>query len=279
MEIFYFWESKPNTELPGYLSLCIKTWENNAKASKITRITHENLEQYSHGKISVEKLKYFSYPLQSDVAAISVLNYNPGLFLDVDTIIFPGFNVSCYSNDKLTMYGDASLQQGGHSTGFFCTEKEQNPFLRDWLEDAKQRIDYQTRGYPRTKWLIRRIISGKSARVGWDYLGNQIIDPLICNKGYRNYIEILDSIERGYVVIPYFADKYDWINQKNVAESYRALWWNNEIDENEVVEASHDRVICLQNSWTPRWYMDKNSDKVLSDNCLISRVISRALEK
>jgi len=59
---------------------------------------------------------------------------------------------------------------------------------------------------------------------------------------------------------------------------YLDLWFDKEITVAEVDARARDRVICLNNSWTPKWYAALDRDTILGDEHLLSRVIRHALE-
>lgn len=273
LDVFFFWEAAPNSrrQRPAYLELCIDTWRRNIPGAQVILINHGNLKEYSGGTVEVERLKAFSLPLQSDVAAVSVLLERPGLFLDADTIIFPGFDLSRFSESKLTMFGDPINWQN-HATNFFYTRQTGNPLLQHWLLNANQRIQSQTEGGRKLRWWLRRKVTGKAIRVPWNYLGNAIVDPLLQDQRFEASICLRDSAKCGYVQTQRFSERYNRIN------SYHDLWFDTDIHPTEVVEAAKDHAVCLQNSWTPSWYSALSPEEIFADRHLISRVIRLALD-
>lgn len=254
--------------MPSYLQLCIETWHRNFPTAEVRLINHNTLEEYSGGRLSVERLKAFSLPLQSDVAAVAVLLERPGLFLDVDTIILPGFSPSRFSNDKLTMFGNPKSRRNS-ATNFFYSPCAGNSLLLQWLLDANRRISYHTSGMRGVKCWLRRKVVGKPARVRWNYLGNAILDQLLAEQYFARAIDLRDAVERGYYLAP--------LTSENHAIAYRQFWFSSSIDEHDVSVAAKDRVLGLQNSWTPTWYAALNQREVLADSHLISRTIQLAL--
>ena len=263
MKIYYFWQSAFGSDMPGYLKLCIDTWRQNIPGAEVIPINHDNLEEYSGGRVEVNRLKVFSLPLQSDVAAVAVLLERPGLFLDVDTIILPEFSVKHFPSDRLTMFGDPKNLL--HSaTNFFYSPCPRNPLLQQWLDEANDRIQYQTQTVKRIKWWLRSVIRRKPARVRWDYLGNSILDRLLVSHNFDDSIDLRDCMQRGY-------------NQTKLYAEYVDFWLHSNIPESEVVSVAVDRVIGLQNSWMPAWYSTLETREVLTDSLLVSRVIQIAL--
>ncbi len=270
MDVFYFWESTPGTLRPGYLELCVDTWRRNIPGARVILINHDNLKEYSGGAVEVERLKAFSLPIQSDVAAVSVLAERPGLFLDMDMIVFPGFDLSRFSDSRLTMFGDPIHRQG-NSTAFLYSPQVGNPLLLDWLLNVNRRILTQTQGTKKIGSWLRKKVTGKAVRVPWDYLGNAIVDPLLQDQRFESSICLRDSTKRGYVQTQHFSERYDRIN------TYHDLWFDTDIHPAEVLETAKDHAICLQHSWTPAWYSALGPEEVLTDRHLVSRVIRLAL--
>ncbi|MCZ6860234.1 MAG: hypothetical protein O7I42_08135 [Alphaproteobacteria bacterium] len=271
MQIFYFWETKKGASFPGYLGLCIDSWRRNVPDAEVICVNHSNLAQYCGGRADVERLKIFSLPLQSDIVAVAVLAERPGIFLDADTVILPGFDPSGYEAAWLTMYGNAKAEEGGHATNFFYVSRPKNPVLLQWLKEANRRIALQNQPFARWRWWLRRNLRGKPARVGWNYLGNQILDPLLRDKDFSAAIDLRDSAECGYVQTEHFIGAYPHIG------SYRDLWFDPLIDEGEVFARARDHAVCLQHSWTPPEFCALDREAVLRHPSLKARVLRAAL--
>lgn len=151
MEVFYYWESDQGDSMPGYLELCIETWRRNIPDAEIVRIHHGNLSEWSCGTVDVDRLKRFTLMMQSDVAAAAVLASHPGLFLDADTIILPGFDHSRFEGSKLTMYGN-EICRIRLALAFLLAPSAGHPLLIAWLEEANRRINRQTEGIIALRW-------------------------------------------------------------------------------------------------------------------------------
>ena len=271
MRIFYFWETKKGAGFPAYLGLCVDSWRRNISGAEVICVNHSNLAEYCGGRTDVERLKTFSLPLQSDIAAVAVLAEQPGIFLDADTVVLPGFDPAGYADAWLTMYGDASTGQGGHATNFFVATRPDNPVLLAWLGEANHRIARQNWPLARWKWWLRRHLRGKPARVGWSYLGNQILDPLLRGKGSGDAIDLRDVDARGYVQTGHFVARYPHIG------SYLDLWFDRQIDVAEVFDRALDHVVCLQHSWTPPEFSALDREAALRHPSLQARLLRAAL--
>lgn len=271
MKVFYFWETKPGATFPAYLDLCIETWRRNIPGAEVVHVTHANLAGLCGGRVDVERLKAFTLPLQSDIAAVAVMAEHPGMFLDADTLILPGFRPEGYQDAWLTMYGDPSLQVGLHATNFFFTSRPENPVLAAWLDEANRRIMAQTSGLTAMKWALRKALRGKPPRVGWNYLGNGILDPLLAAREHADAIDLRDLHGRGYGQTDAFSDRYAHVN------GYVDFWYDPDIPVDEVLAGALDNAVGLQHSWTPDWYSALDRDGVMADPSLISRMIRTAL--
>lgn len=275
--------------MPGYLSLCIESWQRNIPDAQIIRINYDNLSGYSGGSVPLGPLKWFSYPQQSDIVKFAVMSKQTGLFLDADTIVFPGFDPAQFNimgrEGTLVLYGGRdckSIEEAkdprdlyGCDMNFFYTTQPQNPLLRACLEEANRRLQYQVTGLRMWKGWIRHRIRGKSAKVAWNYLGNQIIDPLILTGQHDEFFELRNSNERGYLPFDY-PNKGFQERQGAMIEEYRALWWSADFPENELIKRAKDRIMALQNSWTPKEYKALDRSAVLQNPSLLSRVLRLA---
>lgn len=272
MKIFYFWEQKSNTEMPAYLQMCVEIWRKNAPGAEIIQVDYSNLSSFVGEKVSPRKLQTFSLASQSDYVAVAVMSRNEGLFLDIDTIILPGFSLEAYSSASLSLYGNLS-KMSGHSTSFFFSAGDGHPLLVTWLAEQERRIELENTGIRAFRWWQRRMIRGKHARVGWDYLGNNILDPLIRNPEMQVRLDLRDSVERGFVIYPRFGF------QEPTIDSYLKFWLQNHFEEKDVIAAAKDKVLALQNSWTPADYKALSRQEILHDNRLLSRVLRAALSE
>lgn len=255
--------------MPAYLELCLQTWRRACPNSSIQRVDQSNLSDLSGGRIKAADVAKFSYPLQSDIAAVAVLIEQPGLFLDADTILLSGFDIKRYDPKKLTIYGNAK-HLGNHSTSFLCTGTKENPILLRWLEEASRRIGRHNTRSMRLKWWLRKRLSGKPAKVPWHYLGNGILDDLLRDGSFSDYLELRSAHASG----AYPTSKL--LEQNPKFKGYKDLWFDPGIPVDDVVRICRDGVVMLQNSWHPQSYKDLTMSQVLSDQALVSRLIAHS---
>lgn len=265
-KVFYFWESARGAVRPAYLDLCIETWRRNAPDLEIIHVNYGNVENYTNGSIKVEKIKRFSLPLQSDAIAVAVLLHTAGLFIDIDTVILPGFNLENYSNDgSLTVYGDPA-SHANHSLGFLYAAIPGNILLRKWHDEISRRIDNSNSGLRYVRSYLRWLVRKKPTKVKWNYLGNDILDPLSSSAVFSKDINILDSKQRGFVV------------HEASRSSYVDFWFGGDANVDDVIRIAKDKIFCLQNSWTPQNFMSLNHEEVLNGCHLLSKILKEVLK-
>jgi len=71
--IFCFWES--DNGMPGYLELCLKTWDKNIENSEVHIVNYSNLNLYLNedDAYNLELLKQIRLPMQSDILSAAIL--------------------------------------------------------------------------------------------------------------------------------------------------------------------------------------------------------------
>ena len=194
----------------------------------------------------------------------------PGLFLDADVILLPGFSPAQYDPQRLTMYGHA-LEFGYHATGFFGAPTSGNPVLAEWLARAKAKIAYHRRLPRALRWKLRRVLRGKPAKVPWNYIGNAILDPLLRERDFSAHIDLRDMDARGFYMID------GMVGDPDITSAYLRFWFSEARPVNEVLERARDKVLFLQNSWHDPAYKALGTDEVLAHPSLLSRVLRSAL--
>ena len=273
MNVFYFWESRPGTKMPGYLELCVETWRRNIPNAEIIRIHHGNLAEWSGNEVDVDRLKRFTFMLQSDVAVAAVLAKHSGLFLDTDTIILPGFDPELYPRSKLTVYGNEAFSTRPISLAFFFAPEAGHPLFPAWREEANRRIAEKTQGLIALRWWLRRNLKGKPIKVPWWHLGSEIVDPLFQESHIARQTSVRDSVQYGHRPNDRGID-----NDGDVPSTYRHFWFRTDTQPDTIVADAKDSVIALLNSMSPDWYSKMSASEVLKDKHLISRVIRAGLE-
>ena len=85
--IFTFWE--PRNSMPGYLSLCVKTWKKYFPVYyKIVILDYSNIIEYLGVKLVNQILcKDMTLPIQADAIRVAILHKYGGYWLDTDILI------------------------------------------------------------------------------------------------------------------------------------------------------------------------------------------------
>ena len=86
ISIFTFWEL--STNVPGYLQLCVDTWEKNLPNTNITISDYSNLHKYLNSSIISKILfKKMTLAIQADAIRVAILEKYGGIWMDIDTNI------------------------------------------------------------------------------------------------------------------------------------------------------------------------------------------------
>jgi len=103
--IFSFWE--PLGAIPGYIRLCIKTWEKYLPDYNIKILDYKKLKNYL-GKSLFNKIICKEMPLsmQADAIRVALLKKFGGLWMDTDTIILSNNFINQIKDNELVMIGE-----------------------------------------------------------------------------------------------------------------------------------------------------------------------------
>lgn len=254
--IYTYWQSKnDSTPPPLYLRLCMLTWEKYIPNLKIEIINHSNLESYVGGIYDIDKLKKFTLPMQSDAVSAAVLATKGGIFFDIDTIVTKDISEFLeVSPRKLVAFGNPN-RHSMHLAVLKC-EYANNKLVLDWMNEIKQRINH------------------KEEKYDWSYLGNGIINSMM-KEGYYNDYLILDRTESGNILESKYGSKID------PREDYVQFYFNNEnnIDLDYLLKSVKFGLISLHNSWTPLYFKNITTRKsIYNSKTLLARILFHLIE-
>jgi len=175
--IFTFWE--PNENIPGYIKLCIKTWKKILPEYEIIILDYNNVRDYlGENLFDTIICKNMSLQMQSDAIRVAILKKYGGIWMDADTILINRYFFNEFKNNELVMIGDEKFKT--QHIGFIFASLN-STILHEWLNKIIVNINFfkQINNVTKKSLILNQ----------WDYLGNQIIDPLIknfsCNKFFR----------------------------------------------------------------------------------------------
>jgi hypothetical protein len=259
-KIFTFWE--PRERIPGYLTLCMRTWKKFLPDYEVVMLDYSNLDQWI-GKGCYDKSLYtnFSLPKQSDAIRCAALKRWGGVWFDTDTIV---------TSEKIRnlLCSDAEFTLLGTHIGFIVARKNAT-ILRYWTLRAKLNVflyKYYNKYLRICKRFPRFLLTRYMER--WSFLGNSILTWPLQFAGK----EIFKSIDR------HAANALPELNldcgnvglEKNYTEFY---FGNYPID----TALNNGGIICLHNSWTPERYKSMNAEEFLSQNITLSNLLRQLL--
>ena len=268
--IFTFWE--PKDKIPGYIRLCMKTWERFLPDYEVTLLDYAALKDY----LAQEEIDTFvdtrmSLAKQADCIRCILLDKWGGIWMDADTIIRGG------GVFHRLLGGDASVirERTGLCLGaFLYAAAPHAEFYARWRSELERRMQTARRflGNP-----LLRIFRRKQWRVvrRWDYCENAIIDSLA------------DELKApGLSVV--FEDEVDPMpervgRERNVATSthaeyYRRFWFEHNEIPPQVLERNAG-LIFLHNSWTPEGFRNMTEEEFLASDCSMARLLRDILEQ
>lgn len=262
MQILYFWEGNHR---PGYIDLCIETWRN-VKGVSVQKVDYSNLAEMTDGVLSVRRISRYPLPVQSDLIAAVVLAQRGGIFIDADTIIFDRFQLSRYPTDVCTFYGPI----GGSVSLAFVLASGGGDFASEWASRTLTALEEPGK-LRRLYWDVRKQITGKPAKVPWNWLGNAILDDLIRIRQPHGAVHVRDLISTGMYPYPSLT------GQTYGAEQYQQIMFS-DVDRSEViVGGALEGILALQNSWHPPEFQAMTATEVLESSTTLSRILAAAL--
>jgi len=267
MDIFYFWEGRK--VLPGYIELCIETWRN-IPGAVIRKVDYTNVAELTGGLIEPARIARYPLAVQSDLISAALVAQRGGLFLDADTIVLPGFDPTRYSPTVCTLYGTPATRKGT-SLAFVMAPKG-NEFALEWARRGLRALD-EPGVLKRTYWDIRKRLTGKPAKVPWDWMGPAIVDELLVDPAFSASVELLDQVGSGMYPFPALA------SGPYGPDSYRQIMFSQEDRSDEILGHCRDGLLALQNSWHPGSVQAQTASQVLDGTSTLSRLLSQALAR
>ena len=108
-KIFSFWH--PLEKIPGYICLCIKTWEKFLPQYEIIILDYNGVKEYIGESLFNDIIcKEMSLPIQADAIRVALLNKYGGIWMDADTIITNGEFLNNLEKYELSMFGRNNSQ-------------------------------------------------------------------------------------------------------------------------------------------------------------------------
>ena len=257
-KIFTFWE--PQETMPGYINLCINTWEKFLSSDyEILILNFKTIKKYLgedlYSKIIFNQL---SLQMQADAIRIALLKLYGGIWMDADTIITNGSILKGLEKYELVMIGEekAKVQHIG-----FLYASIKSKIINLWFYEIIKRIDF-------CKKYTKK--NNKTLKLRWNYLGNGIIDRLVKNASFNEFLRI--DRYKIYAVPEYIFNKNISLS---VQENYKHFYFQK--GDPKIILNSSKGIILLHNSFTPPEYKNMSLNKFLKANILLARLLDNIL--
>lgn len=264
--IYTFWE--PKEKIPGYLSLCIKTWKKFLPEYKVIILDYKKSKNYLGVKMFNSIISQnMSTMVQTDAIRVAILNKYGGIWMDADNIVTNGKFIQSFQKQELVMVWDKFVSYP--FIAFIYTAKKSS-IIQQWLDIIIDRVNNFTNVISNpentTNWLKLNADVNE-----WFFLGNGIINNLIKNVSTKKFLGIhCDDIQ----VFPELKlVKNDTLDFRQKYE----LYFFNKGDPQPVLDTAHD-FIFLQNSWTPPKYKQMTEDEFLHQDILLSKLLAKLLD-
>jgi mannosyltransferase OCH1-like enzyme len=131
IHIFTFWEPKIN--IPGYIKLCIRTWQIIFPNKIVIILDYSNLYQYlKPSLISKILCKKMGMKVQADAIRVAILKTYGGIWMDADTILInTSFIKRFYGYELATL---------SYHIGFIYASKN-SIFISKWLRKIIKKVN------------------------------------------------------------------------------------------------------------------------------------------
>ena len=264
--VFTFWE--PNNSVPGYLSLCMKTWKKYIPSEyKIVILDYSNLRDYLGIKLfNLILCKDMTFAMQTDAIRIAILNKYGGFWMDFDTLILNSKFIKMFYGSDFIMFRQ-SKPYNKHYSGFIYASSN-STILKAYFKA----IIYKVRLYKYRLLLYRFFHNKYFAKLyeesrHWSYLSTSIIEDLAKNTSEKEFKHI--EIDNAYA-LPDLT-----ILEGPSKERYNNFYFSS-VNNMPIIKKSKG-VLLLHNSWTPEKYKMMSEDQFLRQNIFLAHLISNAL--
>jgi hypothetical protein len=254
--IFTFWE--PRGSIPGYLRLCMRTWEKFLPDYEVILLDYSNLEQWI-GKDCYDKILYqnFRLMIQADAIRCAVLRRWGGVWFDTDTIV---------TSEKIRdlLRPEAEFILLGTHIGFIVARKDA-AILRSWEAGIRRKLEVYKRykkylgfcnsfpKFPLTRYMHR-----------WNFLGNSILARPLSQADAKSF----KSIDK--MAVNALPELSGYSGRNRPEENYAGFYFGEHPIEAAVRNGG---LIYLHNSWTPEKYKAMSEEEFLRQNVTLAGIL------
>lgn len=268
-KVFTFWE--PKESLPGYIRLCMKTWERCLDGYETVVLDYDNLNNYlTPAEQQAVLCRKMTFAMQSDCIRCAVLKKHGGIWMDADTILTKPLDHRFSAADCSIV---ARRQEGHlvHYAAYINALRPEAKFLCDWhaalvprvAKAERFRSNWILRTFRRQEWkLIRR----------WNYCVNAIIDPMadeLVGKNQTDYAWIDKDV---IFAVP---EEELMASGLNAVEAYQKYWF--EPGETDEVLNRCAGIVMLHNSFTPDHIRAMTAEDFLKTDTRMAALLRRRL--
>lgn len=183
--IYTFWE--PKEKIPGYLSLCIKTWKKYLPEYKVIILDYKKSKYYLGEKIFNSIVsKNMSTMVQTDAIRVAILNKFGGIWMDSDNIVTNGKFIKSIHNQELAMIWD---KYASYPFIAFIYTSKKSSIIKQWLDIIIDRVQNFTNIISKRENMTTCLKLNEDVNQ-WYFLGNGIINDLIKNVSEEKFIGI-----------------------------------------------------------------------------------------
>ena len=260
--IFTFWE--PREKIPGYILLCIKTWKKFLPEYQIQILDYEKVKKYLGKELFSQIIcKNMTLPIQADAIRVAILKKFGGIWMDADTIILNEELFKRRTIFDLIMVGDEKTKT--QNIGFIYASKN-SKIINEWLKEIINKV----RIYKEN--MINPILDNLEMHKSWSYLGNNIVNRIITNAKTKEFLRL----DRNKLSAMPELNLYKNYSQAQKYK-YNLLYFRR--GDPKIVLNKAKNIILLHNSWTPFKYKSMSEQEFLSQDILLSKLLSNLLNK
>lgn len=257
LKIWTFWE--PPEKIPGYLRLCMRTWEKFLPDAEINLINYSNMRDYvdvDEYDPSLFSGRYRVDQIADALRALLLEKYG-GIWLDFDTIILKDsakkyFDMTTYNEGVEAVFFGNSATRGVHLA--FINTVPHSKLMKYWIERAKDKIANFVAPRP---------------GVFFAYLGNSIVDSYV-KATTADEVVVLDR----RLVMPELEPLPVTFKLKQHKVVYQDFFWN---QKKHLADIDFD-MLMLHNSWATKTIKAKNEKDFLASDCTMANILREILE-
>jgi hypothetical protein len=254
--IFTFWEPKLN--IPGYIKLCIRTWQNIFPNEAIIILDYSNLYHYLRPSLISKILcKNMKMTVQADAIRVAILKKYGGIWMDADTIVT--------NSSFIKRFYDYELVTLSYHIGFIYATKY-SIFISKWLRKIIKGVNIYKKALSKnlTKEQYKYLNRG-------DYLGNFIFNPIVKESKGKEYLQINKIKMYAFPEIIFIKDKLN-------AEAKYKMFYFSKGDPKKIID-NNQGIIMLHNSWTPNKYKKMSEEEFLKQDIMLAHLLRQILRK